>query len=390
MKENGGKLPTGYKGAFEKFMDTEMAKIKKPKKISAIADRELCQWLDEDSDSSDSDSNGFCGAIWKAVGPNCCDPFASNVEFPPICKLASNKTPTMNSFGALSDLDDSTTSTGSDGTTIEQATADLQNWAHRVTTGKRPRKKDFVIKTNDDIEKLEKLLCGANREKATKALRQIETDHLDELATLVERKASSLKAVEKASRRVWAMVDSGSFVTIANCSKHFPGHRVLPSHGSKTGVTYCNASGGDIPNRGETTVTHLLDNGSEIDIPFQDGDVQIPILSVKDFVRKDSVVRFKHNGGTIKLPSGSRMTFVEKYGVYFICLNVTSGNIDGNHSSEQHLNSIHAIERAIDVLDPKHLAVEDAVAAIPPPPDVDQKRCGCCRPKRRSGFARPA
>ena len=105
----------------------------------------------------------------------------------------------------------------------------------------------------------------------------------------------------------------------------------------------------------------MLDNGSEIDIPFQDGDVQIPILSVKDFVRKDSVVRFKHNGGTIKLPSGSRMTFVEKYGVYFICLNVTSGNIDGNHSSEQHLNSIHAIERAIDVLDPKHLAVEDAM-----------------------------
>ena len=82
-------------------MDTEMAKIKKPKKISAIADGELCQWLDEGSDSSDSDSNGFCGAIWKTDGPNCCDPFASDVDFPPICKIAPTKTPTMNSFDAV-------------------------------------------------------------------------------------------------------------------------------------------------------------------------------------------------------------------------------------------------------------------------------------------------
>ena len=72
-----------------------------------------------------------------------------------------------------------------------------------------------------------------------------------------------------------------------------------------------------------------LDNGAELDIPFQDGDVQVPIISVKDFVRKSSVVKFKHNGGTIHLPSGSRMTFVEKFGVYFICLNVTSGDLDG-------------------------------------------------------------
>ena len=53
------------KERLRKFMDTELAKTKKSKKISAIADRELCQWLDEDSDSSDSDSDGFCGAIWK-------------------------------------------------------------------------------------------------------------------------------------------------------------------------------------------------------------------------------------------------------------------------------------------------------------------------------------
>ena len=215
--------------------------------------------------------------------------------------------------------------------TISAATADLEAWAHRVTkkSDKRLKKKDFVVETDDDILKLEKMFCGANREKSTKALKLIENENLDELAALVERQSSSLKSIERSSKRVWAMVDSGSFVTIANCSKHFPGHRVRPSAGSKSGISYSNASGGDIPNRGEITVTHQLDNGTELDIPFQDGDVQVPIISVKDFVRKSSVVKFKHNGGTIRLPSGSRMTFVEKFGVYFICLNVTSGDLDG-------------------------------------------------------------
>ena len=130
------------------------------------------------------------------------------------------------------------------------------------------------------------------------------------------------------------MVDSGSFVTIANCAKAFPGHRIRPSAGSKSGVSYSNASGGDIPNRGEIIVTHQLADGSELDVPFQDGDVQVPIISVKDFVHKESVVKFKNDGGTIRLPSGSRMTFVEKFGVYFTCFNVVSGDADGEHSSD--------------------------------------------------------
>lgn len=224
LKDNGDKLPDGYKGAFEKHMDAELAKQKtKPKKISAIADRELYQWHDEDSDSSDSDSDRPCDAIWQTVGPRCCDPFASDLHFPAICEITSTKTPTKNSYDALSDLDDSP-SLAEPAPTIEQATTDLKKWAHRVTTksDKQPRKKDFVVKTDDDVKKLEKMFCGANREKSAKALRQIENENLDELAALVERRSSSLGSVEKSSRRVWAMVDSGPFVTIANCAKAFP------------------------------------------------------------------------------------------------------------------------------------------------------------------------
>ena len=391
LKDNGGKLPDGYKGAFEKHMDAARAKLNlkpKPKKTAAaITDRELLDWLQEDSDSSDSDSDRMCGAIWQSVGPSCCDPFSPDHQFPPLAV-----TTTKNSFDVLTD-GDVEIDVADSAPTINAATADLKTWAHRVTkkSDKKHKKKELVLKTDDDVAKFEKMLCGANREKSAKALRQIETDDLDELAQLVERPSSSLKSISKTSKRVWAMVDSGSFVTIANCAKAFPGHRIRPSAGSKSGISYSNASGGDIPNRGEIIVTHQLDDGSELDVPFQDGDVQVPIISVKDFVHKDSVVKFKRNGGTIRLPSGSRLTFVEKFGVYFTCLNVVSGNDDGDNSSDEHLNSIGALERAIDILDPKNLDVEDCIGPdIPPPPDAVEKRCGCCRRSRKTGFTRPA
>ena len=77
----------------------------------------------------------------------------------------------------------------------------------------------------------------------------------------------------------------------------------------------------------------MLDDGSEIDVPFQDGDVQVPIISVKDFVTKGSIVTFKKQGGTIRLPTGKIMRCVEKLGEHFICLNVLGGDLaddDGN------------------------------------------------------------
>jgi hypothetical protein len=198
------------------------------------------------------------------------------------------------------------------------------------------------------------------------------------------------------------MIDSGSFVTIANCAKTFPGHTVRPSAGSRSGVTYSNASGGDIPNRGEIVITHQLDDFTELDIPFQDGDVQLPIISVKDFVRKNSVVKFKRNGGIIKLPSGSVMRFVEKFGVYFICLSVTSGTL-GNSSDivdeivdRDNHGSISVVDKVAheECADLPH-SVPSVRFDLPPPCADDSCRDKCCRrglikrPGRKSSFTRP-
>ena len=153
------------------------------------------------------------------------------------------------------------------------------------------------------------VLAACTRQRHCGRFKEVE---LDGLADLIERKNTNPKHLARVVRRVWAMVDSGSTVTIADCEKSFgPGTVVRPSAGSRSGAKYSNASGGDIVNRGETTVTHILENGDELDIPFQDADVQVPIISVKDFVRKGSVVKFRKRGGSIKLPSGTIVRFQE-------------------------------------------------------------------------------
>ena len=77
-------------------------------------------------------------------------------------------------------------------------------------------------------------------------------------------------------------------------------------------------------------MVHVLNDGSNVEIPFQDADVAVPIISVKDFVVKDSVVKFKQRGGTIKLPDGRQLGFQERHGVDFILLNIVppDGDLD--------------------------------------------------------------
>ena len=138
--------------------------------------------------------------------------------------------------------------------------------------------------------------------------------------------------------------------------------------------------------------------------------------SVKDFVHKKTRVKFKDLGGTMKLPTGSILPFVEKFGVYFIGLNVVdpvdSNSPDTLLTSSLDVDTSPAIsdkntEMAIDVLDHaiKALAVEDLshlnVDAVPDVPLGFNSQCGdgCrdpgCRrglvrrPNRKSSFTRP-
>ena len=417
LKENGGKPPPGYEGAFEKHIKAWKLK-NADKKVSAIADEELLQWLAEDSDD-DSLDGGMCGAVWQTVAPKCnCHPFEVDSKWP----LPDAGPKTSNSFAALADGDSHADSDVSIPMTaaVEKLANDLKSSVHRVTkkSDKKNKSKSFHIETDEDLSKLENLLCGTRHKYSARALRHMQKEtELDDVASFVERKSTAAGGPSNV-RKVWAMVDSGSFVTIANCAKVSPGHTVRPSAGSIAGVKYSDASGGDIINRGEVTVTHVLEDGTEIDVPFQDGDVKVPIISVKDFVRKGSIVKFKHDGGSIRLPTGTTMRFVEKFGVYFICLTVVDGAYvdgdnnrisavkleDADHAAAdgaddgvlgRHGKGTNSTARSIDALDRAIQVISDAPTPPSPHPGSRVRRprkspvecqVGC---RCSSGFTRP-
>ena len=77
-----------------------------------------------------------------------------------------------------------------------------------------------------------------------------------------------------------------------------------------------------IPNRGETTVRHREADGSTFEFVFQDAPAHCPIISVTDLVQKDCTVTFHRLGGHIDYPSGKRIKFVAKGGVFFVLMNV--------------------------------------------------------------------
>ena len=175
---------------------------------------------------------------------------------------------------------------------VVEITNVLQAQGHQVTTTskKQNKVKSFKVDTDEDIDKLGKMLCGTQNKHSEREVNRLQREtEIEDAIAFVERKLDATVAPPN-TRKVWCMVDSGSFVTIANCPKVFPGHVVQPSAASAAHVKYSDASGGDIWNRGEVVITHILDEMNEIDIPFQDGDVKVPIISVKDFVKKGSIV----------------------------------------------------------------------------------------------------
>ena len=118
------------------------------------------------------------------------------------------------------------------------------------------------------------------------------------------------------------MMDSGSTVDVANCEEAFPLHTIVSSKAQRNGVVYTNASGGGIENEGEIEIVHLDEDGHEVPLTIQHAKVHCPILSVRRWAKRGSIISFRKGGGLIKMPDGRLMPFVEKHGVYFIRLRV--------------------------------------------------------------------
>ena len=92
-------------------------------------------------------------------------------------------------------------------------------------------------------------------------------------------------------------------------------------------MKYRCAGGAEIANEGEVTVKAVDANGTPMPtIVFQHAKIGMPILSVRKLAKKGAKVEFEHGGGTIKLPNGDTIPFVQRHGVYFVRLFVQDPN----------------------------------------------------------------
>ena len=75
-------------------------------------------------------------------------------------------------------------------------------------------------------------------------------------------------------------------------------------------------------NRGKVTVSGTADS-QKISIPFQDMDVELPIVSVRKCVKAGKDVRFFEDGGELRdRATGKTIRIYELDGTYYMKMNV--------------------------------------------------------------------
>jgi hypothetical protein len=254
---------------------------------------------------------------------------AETVEIPPskIVHNGSAPTPIANSFQALETFDD-------DDLTTDVA-RQLGNWAHRITqVGDKPKsqseRKRIAKAEINVVEPKARLITNAKeldaflKENPTIAQIPTERRKLSKIMKILSSK------IELADDEVLVLMDSGSTINVAKIKKHFPAyaHLVVPSTGSVSGETATTARGKKLVNRGKCRIRGSAD-GQALAIPFQDMDVELPIVSVRKCVKSGKDVNFFEGGGELKdRATGKTIKIHEIDGTYFMRLKVDDPMID--------------------------------------------------------------
>ena len=266
-KRNGDKPPAGYKGAYEKARDAAWEKFKassskKKESISRLDDTE-----DEDDDS-DIDLD---------------DMFALRTAAPQSKSYAHR-----NSFADLSDGDESEEDL--DDSIMES----FANFAHKVkmAPAKKLKKKkgsikiaslkdlDLQIASNPQAFKSESL----NSKRLQRSLRRTPMD------------------IQLDDDEILALIDTGSSIHAADADIHFPEYsKLVRKPASQKSPKATTAGGHKLANLGKFVVSAET-NGQQVSIPFNHMKVQLPILSVRQMMRKGGQMVLTDSGGSITNP----------------------------------------------------------------------------------------
>ena len=279
LKDNGGKLPVGYQGAFEKFKAQQKTKTK----VAAMVDE-----ASDDDEFSDTEPL-FCCTDGRMCMP--CTP-----------------TPISNPFSSLN-LDDDDTDDDEDDE--DRMVAALMKIATSVKTGPKVSQKQ-------------------KRQKGHQ--RKIGNMTVAEIAHKIQTGEIALPDLDLERNEdfaaVWALVDSGAGKSCADKSKHFP---FLQAKNTKSDTRMSMADGTELPSKGNFLLPAISSEGHDLSHVFEDTSVEMPICAVSALSNcggdPGSRVIFEYDKGKIvKVSDDGSSSFIKKKGVYFVKLFVPKGN----------------------------------------------------------------
>ena len=260
LTDNNNSLPTGYKGAYEKWKDQ-----RKKVNVSAIPDFDLDDDLDEFPETN---------MVW------CLPTKKSNLR-----SLSVPIAPVKNCFSALQESDDE-----------DEILSALQQLTPNIRIGPKVPQKHHKISS------------ALSKKEIANIARQVADGTID-LPDLDLDSNQDYKAV-------WALVDSGAGKSCADKSKHFPHVRTKNKPSSARMAT---ASGQELKSRGTFKVKGLTAEGQQVMPNFEDTDVDMPIIAVNDISQEDTEVIFrKGTSEMVDVRSGRRSRFAKQRGVYFM------------------------------------------------------------------------
>ena len=264
LADNNNSLPTGYKGAYEKWKDA-----RKNTKVAAVP---------EVSDAfQDFDETNL---VW-------CLPTNSHLP-----SLSSPCCPISNKFEALEEDNDE-----------DDVMVALQQLTPKVRVGpKIPQKQMKKGRT-------------LSKQQVSKIAQQIK-DGIIQLPDLNLESNEDFAAV-------WALVDSGAGKSCANKAKHFP---FVETANRPSNARMATANGHELKSRGTFSVQALTAEGQMIKPDFEDTDVEMPIVAVNDISKEDLEVSFRADGSELmSSETGRRSKFVKRRGVYFMKMYYAKG-----------------------------------------------------------------
>ena len=282
LGKNGGKLPAGFKSAFDKWKAAQPAS-----KVAALNDAEL-----QDSELEDEDD-----LVWAVP--------CSVVSSQPICRPAIK---VSNSFAGIFDQD----SYNEDEDDEEQMLKALQEIA--------------TVKLGPKISQKQRAIQCRSKPIDKRTISSIAKKVRDGFFKLPDLKLDSNKGFTAS----WALVDSGAGRSCAKRKGHFGNAKSILRPSS---VKMATASGEELKSRGCFDLQLMTQEGNIINQTFEDTDVDMPILAVTELAANGTqgsdVIFRQHDGSIVELEEDATSRFVRRKGVYFIKVYTPNDNMSG-------------------------------------------------------------